>query len=562
MTSRCAAAARGFRWPLGFLLALVALGLVGPGQGQGQGQRQQPADQTFDVLLLNGWVLEGSGSPWFQQDIGIAGDRIAFIGNARVAGVVARDTLDVRGLVVTPGFWDVHNHAQLDTEHGRHALPMLYQGITTVVQGVDGAGTNQIAAEFARYRSQGIAVNVVRYVGHGAARGAVMGVADRAPTAAELHRMREYVRRGMEEGAVGLSSGLFYSPGSFADTDEVVELARVAAEYGGSYDTHDRDLGVAYQGIGYLASTREAIEIGERAGTPVIFSHFNAQGVHNHGRAVEGARLVEEARARGVNVMAGQHVYTATHSSLSAYALPRWASVGGQDEVRRRFRDPAIRQRLAREIPEMLEPRGGAEKIVFTAQRDGLNGRSLAEVASGWGLSVPDAVMRILDDGNAGVMNLDLYDEENTRFLAQQEWMMTCTDGYTPIFGEGTVHPRSYGAFTKKLRSYVLDEGIISLPFAIRGMTSLASQFYGFPDRGLLREGFHADIAVLDLERLRDLADFQNAHQYAEGTVHVLVNGRIAFRDGQPTGELAGRPLPRERGHVGGVSTRASAAAP
>jgi N-acyl-D-aspartate/D-glutamate deacylase len=216
----------------------------------------------------------------------------------------------------------------------------------------------------------------------------------------------------------------------------------------------------------------------------------------------------------------------------------------------KRFRDPATRARLEEEIVEMLEPRGGPGKIMFSDSRRELNGRTLADVAKAWNLSIPATVMRIAEQGNASVMNLDLYDEANTRYLAQREWMMTCTDGYTPRDLDLTSHPRSYGSFTRKLRVFALDEGLISLPFAIRGMTSLPASFYGFTDRGLIAEGQHADIAVFDVARIRDRTTYENPHQYSEGTMHVLVNGKIAFRDGKPTGELAGQPLPRQSGHT------------
>lgn len=506
----------------------------------------RPSAADADLLILGGRVLDGAGNPWAQKDVAVTADRISFVGSARASRVTARDTIRANGLLVAPGFWDVHSHADLGTAHGKRALPLLYQGVTTVVVGVDGAGTNEIASTFESYRRNGIAVNAIRYVGHAAARGKVMGVADREPTPAELTAMKDYVRRGMEEGAVGLSTGLFYSPGYFAKTEEVIELAKVAAEYRGSYDTHDRDLGVAYKGIGYLASIREGIRIGEEAGTPVIFSHFNAQGVQWYGRAGEGAKLIDEARARGVDVVGAQHTYTATNSSLSAYAVPRWAVVGGQAETVKRFRDPQLRARLNREIIEMLEPRGGARKILFSDRRPDLNGRTLEQVAIAWNVSVQDAVMRIVEEGNASVMNLDLYDDANTRLLAKKEWMMTCTDGYTPSDLNSISHPRSYGSFTKKL-IMARDDGVISLPFAIRGMTSFPAAFYGFPTRGSIAEGYAADIVVLDLARLRDLATYEKPHQYSEGVLHVVVNGKMAFRDGRPTGELAGRPLSRER---------------
>jgi N-acyl-D-amino-acid deacylase len=506
------------------------------------------ATQVLDLLLVGGRVLDGAGNPWVRRDVGVRADRIAFLGTAAVAGVEARDTVDVTDLLVTPGFWDVHSHAELETGEGRKALPQLHQGITTVVLGLDGDGEAGVDSIFVQYERDGIAVNALRFVGHGTARRAIMGMADRAPTADELARMEAYVDRAMREGAFGLSSGLFYAPGAYAKTDEVIALNRVAARYGGIYDTHDRDLGATYEGIGYLASTAEAIEIGETAGTPVIFSHFNPQGAHNYGRAPEGARLIDEARARGVNVMAAQHVYTATQSSLSAYAVPRWAVAGGRDAMRARFDDPEVRRRLDVQTMEMLALRGGAEKILIVDPRPALNGRTLAQVATEWSLPVPETVRRILADGEASVMNLDLYDIDNTRFLATREWMMTCTDGRTPHPGQDIVHPRVYGAFTRKLRLFVFDEPVISLPFAVRSMTGLASTFFNVPERGLLRDGWYADIAVFDEARMRDVATYEDPHHYAEGTVHVLVNGAFAIRDGAATGTLAGRPVRRHGG--------------
>ena len=501
--------------------------------------------QTVDVLLLGGRVLDGAGNPWIRADVGVTADRISFVGSANAESVTAGDTINAAGLIITPGFWDMHSHAELEEDWGRAAANFLYQGITTVVIGLDGGGTNEIDRAFAGYESDGIGVNALRFVGHGAARRAVMGLEDRAPTPVEMDALKAYVRQGMEQGAMGLSSGLFYIPGYYATTDEVVELNRVAAEYGGIYDTHDRDLGATYRGIGYDASVREAIEIAERAGTPLIFSHFNPQGAHNYGRASVGAQLINEARARGVNVMAAQHVYTATQSSLRAYAIPRWASAGGSEAMVARFGDRELAAQLDVETTEMLELRGGAEKIMFVDRRPHLNGKTLAEVAANWDMPVPPTVRRIMTEGNAGVMNLDLYDIENTRFLAQQEWMMTCTDGRTPAPGAGIVHPRPYGAFTRKLRLFVLDEGLISLPFAVRGMTSLATTFLNIPERGLIKEGFFADLAVFNLSEVRDRATFEDPHQYSEGTVHVLVNGEFALRDGQVTGTLAGRGIRR-----------------
>jgi N-acyl-D-amino-acid deacylase len=503
---------------------------------------QAPA---LDILLINGHVLDGAGNPWMRRDIGVRGDRIAYVGLATLDKPVARETLDVSGLVITPGFIDMHSHADLETDHGRPSVAFLMQGITTAVLGIDGSGENTLHATFDGYRKAGIGINAVHYVGHGAARRTVMGAAARAPNAQELEAMRQFVRRGMQEGAIGLSTGLFYSPGTFAATDEVVALNRVAAEYGGIYDTHDRDLGAAYPGVGYLESMKEAITIGERAGTPVIFSHIGPQGHANYGRAADAARLIEAARARGVNVMAAQHPYTATQSNLRSYTVPDWAAAGGNDAMLARFRDPALVRRLDRETMEMLAIRGGAAKIRFVDRRRELNGKNLAQVADSLRLPVPAAVRKILEGGNASVMNMDLYDLANIRYLSRFDWMMTCTDGRNVGPEIAITHPRPYGAFTRKLRMLALDDSVITLPFAVRGMTSLAATFLGLHDRGLVRQGYAADLVVLNLQKVRDRATYDAPKLESEGTVHVLVNGRLAIRNGKPTGVLAGEALLR-----------------
>ena len=502
------------------------------------------AQPTADLLLYGGLVYNGTWDAPVRQDVAITGDRISFVGDARQAGLRAEEVVDVAGLMLTPGFIDMHSHAALVEDYGRAAQPFLYQGITTVAIGTDGSGTPEITQLFDSLTGR-IGVNAFTYVGHGEIRERVLGQDDRAPTLDELDEMRVLVRQGMEQGAFGLSSGLFYVPGYYATTDEVIELARIAGDFDGVYDTHDRDLGATYQGVGYLNSIREAIRIGETARTRVIFSHFNAQGSHNYGRAAEGARIIDAARARGFEVAAAQHVYTATQSNLAAYTIPRWAVDGGRSVMLERFADPELARRLDAETMEMLAIRGGADKILFADPRPELNGRTLAEIATDWELPVPHVVRRIMIERNATVMNLDLYDIENTRFLAQRSWMMTCTDGQSPAPGQLVTHPRVYGAFTRKLRQFVLDDEVISMPFAIRSMTGLAADFLRLTDRGYIRAGARADLAVFDREAIRDRASYEAPHQYADGTVHVLVNGMFALRDGETTGTLAGRPLLR-----------------
>ena len=503
-------------------------------------------ERTSDLLLLGGSVLDGSGSEAVNADVAVTGDRISFVGDAGGAGVTASDTVDATGLIVAPGFIDMHSHAELDADHGRDARAFLYQGITTVALGMDGGGSPEVAGQLAAWTANGIGVNALYFVGHNAVRRRVMGMDDRAPSAGELDAMRELVRQGMEGGAHGLSSGLFYLPGNYADTEEVIALNRVAAEYPGAiYDTHDRDLGAAYPPFGYLESIAEGIRIGEEAGTKVIFSHFNAQGAHNYGRAPEGAALIEAARARGVDVAGAHHSYTATQSNLRSYTIPSWFVAGGDTAMLRRFDHPDTVEIIDRQTREMLAIRGGADHLLFADPRPDLNGKTLQDVADEWGMEAPAAARRILRDGNAAVMNLGLYDVENVRHLAQLDWMMTCTDGRDPGPSRPVTHPRAFGSFTKKIRDLVLDERLITLPHTIRSMTGLAADFLGWPDRGYLREGYAADITVLQLDAVEDMATYASPHQYSRGTVHVLVNGEFAIRDGEATMALPGRALVR-----------------
>jgi len=504
------------------------------------------ASQRVDELLSGGLIYDGAGGEPYRADLGIAGGRIAFIGNAAEAEVEADEVIDASGLWVTPGFIDAHSHAVLDEDYGRDGIPYLFQGITTVVLGMDGDGTSDVTARLDAWRTNGIGVNGIHFVGHGYIREAVLGREDREPTAEELDAMKAMVRKAMDEGAFGLSTGLFYVPGTYASTEEVIELAKAAADYEGAiYDTHDRDLGAVYQGVGYEESVREGIRIVEESGLRGIFSHFNLQGAHNYGRAEVGAQLINDARSRGVDIWAAQHPYNATQSNLRSYTIPDWASAGGDEAMIARFDDAETVAEITSATNAMLEIRGGADKILFVDPRPDLNGRTLAQVAAERELSPADTVRWILRDANAGVMNLELYDDANTRRLATEPWMMTCTDGRTPRPDQPITHPRAFGAFPKKMRQFVFEQGLLAPQFVIRSFSGLAADFYRLPDRGYLREGYVADIVVLDPARYRDTATYEEPRQLAEGVVQALVNGRFAIRNGAATGVLAGVPLTR-----------------
>jgi len=507
------------------------------------------AQQRVDVLLIGGRLLDGAGGDWVYADVGITGEKISFVGHAFDAKLTAKDTINAKGLLVTPGLWDAHNHEKLERVPGRLAVPFITQGVTTVVTGIDGFGDNNIAANFATYRKNGIAVNTLAFVGHGPARTAAMGTdfaRDAKPV--ELEKMRAYVRKGMDEGAFGFSTGLAYNPGYYSTTDEVIALNKVAAEYGGSYDTHDRDMGVSYLGIGFLNSVKEAIRIAEEGGTPLIFSHFNSLGAKAHGQMPDAIRLIEAARARGVNIMGAGIVYTASESSVDGHLMPRWVPAGGLDSLIARLRDSTSWARMEPEIAEILANRGGAGKIVITEGPKAFTKRTLADIAQTWGVSPTAALRRLMLTQRSGRlmdMNMDIYSAENLRLLAVKDWMMTTVDGYTPDTDTTYTHPRTYGGFTKKITQLVFEEKLITLPFAIRSMTSLPASFYGVPNRGLIKPGFYADIAVFDLTKIEAKATYDEPRQYSTGTVHVIVNGKFALRDGKVTAVLAGEPIRR-----------------
>lgn len=525
----------------GIVVLLMQLTACAPPAGE-------TASVTVDTLITGGLVYDGSGESPGLLDIGISEGRISFIGDAVAADISSPDVIDAKGLWVTPGFIDAHSHAELDEDYGKDALPYLYQGITTVVLGLDGDGTSDIGDRLASWEKNGIGVNGIAFVGHGFMRSAVIGREDRDATPDELEEMRGHVRKAMEEGAFGLSTGLFYVPGTYASTDEVIALAQEAAKFSNAiYDTHDRDLGAVYEGVGYDASVEEGIRITEESGLRGIFSHYNLQGAHNYGRADVGARLLNDARDRGVDIWAAQHPYTATQSNLRSYTIPDWASAGSREEMIARFDNPETAAEIIAATNAMLEIRGGADKILFADPRPDLNGKTLADVAAERELSPAETAQWILRDSNAVVMNLELYDHNNTRLLAKEPWMMTCTDGRTPRPDQPITHPRTFGAFPKKMRHFVFEEKLLAPEFVIRSFSGLAADFYRLPDRGYLREGYAADIVVLDPETYRDKATFGEPQQYATGIEQLFVNGQSAIRDGKSTGALAGVPIRRPR---------------
>jgi N-acyl-D-amino-acid deacylase len=496
----------------------------------------QPA--AFDVLIRNGRVLDGSGNPWRLADIGVAGGRIAAMG--RLDGATAATVIDADGLTVAPGFIDVHSHAAAGlTGDLRTAHQLLAQGLTTVVLNPDGGGPVDLRAQRAAYEGKGTGVNVALYVPHGSIRREVLGMADRAPTPPELERMVGLVRDGMAAGGIGLSSGIYYAPGSYAKTDEVIAMARAAGEAGGVYESHIRD--EADYNVGVVAAVDEVIRVAEEAHLPGIVAHMKALGPASWGLSKALVDHLQQARDRGVEVWDDQYPYDASGTSIVGALIPRWAEVGGRQELLKRI-DGRDRERLLDDVRRNFERRGGPEKLVvsfYTPNRT-LEGKTIAEIAAGMKRPPAEAVLDLLEKGDASLVSFNMSEDDIARIM-RQPFTMTCTDGDLVAFGNGKPHPRGNGAFARKLHVYVGERKTIDLPFAIRSMTSLPASVYGMKDRGVLRPGAWADVVVFDLAKVRDAATYQNPHQMAEGMAHVLVNGVVVKSGATWTDKLPGQ---------------------
>lgn len=506
----------------------------------------QPAQSSrFDLLIQNAHVLDGAGNPWIRADVGIVGDRIQAVGE--LAGSSASKSLDVNGMVLTPGFIDVHSHAAggLATEALKHGQPVLAQGITTVVVNPDGGGPTNLAAQRARFVKQGIGLNVALMVPHGSVRQAIMGMTDRDPDSEQIGRMVDLVRQGMRAGAFGLSSGLYYAPGSYSKTGEVVALARMAAQFGGVYSSHIRDEG-DYT-IGVLAAVQEVITIAEQANIIGVVSHMKALGPANHGLSMAMIERIDAARARGTQVYSDQYPYNASGTGITGALIPRWAQVGGRDALLRRIRGDE-RNKILQEVRENIARRGGAETLVVSRYSvdPRIEGRSLRDLAVEAGKNPEEYALELLQRGDAGLVSFNMS-ERDIELIMKQTWNMTSTDGDLVPMGQGKPHPRAYGAFPRKLRLYVRERGVVDLPFAIRSMTSLPAQVFAIKDRGQIRPGAFADILVFDPAKVNDPATYQEPHQLAEGMTHIIVNGVFVRENGRFTNELPGRVLSPER---------------
>ena len=489
--------------------------------------------QDLDLIIRGGSLMDGSGSPATKADIGIQGDHIVFVGSS--AGRKAKRLIDATGLVVTPGFIDPHTHTASDLSDPKRSRNDAYlmQGVTTVATGNDGDSPTAIGATLAKWGQQGIGTNAALFIGQGTVRREVMGMSDAKPTAEQLDRMKALVDAAMKEGAIGMSTGLYYAPGSFSSTEEVIELARIAAQHGGIYDTHMRD--ESSYSIGLLGSVRETIRIGEEAHLPVMISHIKALGADVWGQSKDVIALIDEARKAGVNVTASQYPYTASGTSVTAALVPRWAEADGA--LLKNLDDhSSVRPRLVNEMNQNLTRRGGPDSLLMTASPDQkVVGKTLAAIAKERNEAPVDAAIEIIKAGGADVASFNMKESDIEAFM-RQSWVMTCSDG-----SEG--HPRKYGTFPRKLRLYVYEKQIIPLEFAIRSSTSLPAETLGLKGRGLLKPGYFADVLVFDPKTINEGATYQQPTVLATGVRYLTVNGRLAIDSGALMPVLAGKAL-------------------
>ncbi len=499
---------------------------------------------TYDLVFRGGRVVDGTGSPWVRADLAVKGDRIALIA-PRITSPATR-VVDATGLVISPGFIDIHTHAR----RGIFAVPTAdnytRQGVTTIYEGPDGSSPLPIKDFLDRVAAARISPNFGTFVGQGSIRESVIGAGDRKATPAEIEKMREMVRQGMLEGAVGLSTGLFYVPGIFTSTDEVIELAKVAGAMGGIHVSHMRN-----EAGGVLDSVRETIAIGELGGLPTQITHHKIIGVQNWGRSTETLRMVYAARARGVDVTIDQYPYTASATSVSVL-FPPWALEGGRPEIIKRLQDAAQRAKIKATVVENIKfDRGGGDpkniSIASCVWDPALAGKDLAEITRRRGLeptieNAAETAIFIVEKGGAqGIFHA--IDEKDLERIIACPLTMIASDGEVPIFGQAAPHPRSYGTFARVLAVYVHDKAVLTLEEAVRKMTSQPAWRLRLEDRGILRAGMKADLAIFDPARVRDKATFDKPHQYAEGFTMVVVNGQVIFENGSMTSARPGQIL-------------------
>jgi len=498
---------------------------------------------SCDILIKNGRILDGPGNPWFYGDVAVPAGKITAVG--KLTGYTAPKLIDANRMIVAPGFIDVHAHIEKDIFEWPTADNFIYDGVTTVITGNCGGSALNLKNFFQRIDSLHPSINIASLVGHNTVRDKVMHRDNRLPTPGEQQQMESLVETAMKDGAVGLSTGLIYIPGTFANTEEVVGLAKAAARYNGVYASHIRN-----EGNGVVDAINEAINIGKAANIPVEISHFKISGKSNWGISNITLGLVQQARLEGWDVTIDQYPYTASSTNLGT-RLPNWAFAGGNDSLKIRLHDAAIRAKIKKQMVEVLHKskyKNHSFCVVANYRPDSsYNGKSITEINKLMGRKSKasfeaETIMDMVEKGGAQMI-YHTMSEEDVKYIMRYPFCMTGADAGIPVPGNGVPHPRGYGTNARVLGKYVREQKVLSLEEAIRRMTSLPAQKFQLKDRGLLKEGMAADIVIFDEKTVSDHATFDQPHQYSSGFHYVLVNGQLVVDNSKHIGTRSGTAL-------------------
>jgi N-acyl-D-amino-acid deacylase len=511
-----------------------------------------PAEQA-DVLVKGAVIYDGSGQDSFVGDIAIQGDTIVAVGEWPGK---AKQTIDAKGLAAAPGLIDLHTHSDMTSGSRDESLIIdqatrdnynyTSQGCTTIVTGNCGAGVVDVGSFFTKIDRHGAGSNVIHLLPHGDIRERVFGSVDRPPTPEELEAMKALVRKGMEEGACGMSTGLWYAPGSYSKTEEIVELAKVVREYDGIYATHIRS-----EDDQLIEAIQEAILIGRQSGCPVQISHLKCSTKSAWGKMEEVCRLIEAARADGVRVTADQYPYTASQTGIESYTTPAWAREGGYEKLVERLDDPEQGKKIRKAIEGTFEQYGGPDRfqIAICEHTPEYNGKSIGQIAKAADKDPVDLVVEIIKGGKETARVIAFAMQEDDLLLAMKKpFVATASDGAAAAPSAGRPHPRYFGTFARKIGYFAIQRQVIPLGFAIRSASGLPADILRLSDRGYIKPGQKADLLLFDPDAFRDKATFKDSNQYSTGAKWVFVNGVAVVADGKKTDKLPGKALRLNRG--------------
>jgi len=520
-----------YKLPSVFTLSVVAFGILTLVAGCHSLKR---TPQEVDILVINGKVYLGDMSGEQNLDIGICEDRICLLAQTSEHNVIAKQIIDARGQVVSPGFIDPHTHSleELLSKDKNHNLNYLTQGVTTVINGNDGDGSYKIKETASKLETNGIGTNVGLLAGHNKIRTAVMGRENRYASQYEIQQMRQLVASAMKEGALGLSTGLYYVPGSYAATEEVVELAKAAAEYGGIYDTHLRDESTF--NIGFLSALDEAMDITRQAGIHLHLAHIKALGVDSWGLSHQAVDKIQQAINSGFSISADQYPWLASGTKLHSAIMPKWVMADSKSAFYNRLNDPKLQSRLKTEIAENIRRRGGPESLLVTAFKDeSMVGKTLLDLSKEYAMSPAKTAMQLVQLGDIRVASFNMSENDVEHFM-QQDWVVTSSDGTNG-------HPRKYASFPKKFQTYVAEKNVLNLDEFISRSSGKTAKLLGLKDRGEIKQGYMADVIIWTPEMFEAKANFSKWDTYSTGISTVLVNGQVVIQNGQFQQILAGR---------------------